>query len=102
MSRYVEEPSVFVMSIGTLMMTEGYDLLDVTPYSLVDGYQIFRGTNCLIFKADGSNRLMHRVVPLYQITWYHILEAYNTYILCFEILQSLVIFVVSHAGYVLQ
>ena len=34
MNRNVEEPFAFVMSIGTLMMTEGYDL-DVTTCSLV-------------------------------------------------------------------
>jgi len=102
MSRCVEEPFAFVMSIGTVMMTGGYDHLDVTTCSLVDRYQIFRGTCCLIFKVDGSNRLMHRVVPVYKITWYHILAAHNPDILCHEILHSHVIFFVSHTGYVLQ
>jgi len=100
--RCVEEPFAFVMSIGTLMMTEGYDLLHVTTCSLVDRYQNFRGTCCLIFKVDGSNRLVHRVVPVYHITCYHILEAHNPDILCFEIPQSHVKFFVSHTGYVLQ
>lgn len=100
--RCVEEPFALVMNIGTLVMTEGYDLLDVITCSLVDSYQNFRGTCCLIFKVDGSNRLMHRVVCVYHITWYHILEAHNPDILFSEILQSHVIFFVSHTGYVLQ
>ena len=70
--------------------------------SLVVRFQNFSVTCCFIFKVDGSNRLMHIVVPVYHITWCHILEAHNPDILCFEILQSHVILFVSHAGYVLQ
>jgi len=45
---------------------------------------------------------MHRVVPVYKITWYHIQAAHNPDILCLEILHSYVIFFASHTGYVLQ
>jgi hypothetical protein len=49
------------------------------PGSLVDGYQVFRGTYCLRFLSvlfypeDGGKTL----VPIYQITWDHVTEDHN-------------------------
>jgi hypothetical protein len=49
------------------------------PGSLVDGYQVFRGTYYLHFLSipfypeDGGETL----IPMYQIIWHHVTEDHN-------------------------